>query len=314
MNTRTFCRLAAIAVLSTATTIFAGPLKRADLPADPAWVVHLDCDALRASAIGQALARELTRPAIDDKFSAFQAMFNFDPRSALRGVSLYGYGNKPADALLVVYANFDAARLDTLVKAAKEYQSSVHRSRTIHSWIDESKKTAEGPVQRRMFAAVAGERIVFAQREDRLASALDVIDGFAANLSTSPAFPALGSPERGGFFQAASRKLDIPTTHPNAALVRVSQEMRMELAENDGTTTANITLLAKDEEVAGHMNSIAQGLLALIKMQNDMPERQKLAESMSLSHEGPILGGTLSIPTADFLRIARAAVERQLRK
>ena len=40
----------------------AGPLQRADVPAEPAWVLHVDCDSLRPTAIGQYLLTEMEKP------------------------------------------------------------------------------------------------------------------------------------------------------------------------------------------------------------------------------------------------------------
>ena len=34
-------------------TACAAPLQRADVPADPAWVLHFDIDALRPTTVGQ---------------------------------------------------------------------------------------------------------------------------------------------------------------------------------------------------------------------------------------------------------------------
>jgi hypothetical protein len=305
MNIRSFIRISSAAAVLAATGVLAGPLQRTDLPVEPAWAVHLDIDAFRSSSIGQVVAQELRKPAVENKMEAFKAMFNFDPRTALHGISVYAVENKPDDGVIVVYADFDAQRLEALVKGAKQYQSSAHRSRTLHSWIDE-KQSADGVVTRRMYSAVAGQRLLFAQREDRLASALDVLDGFTGNLSTSPLFPQLGAPSQAVFFQAAGRKLDLPTSNPNAALVKLSQEMRLEVAESAGAVNATMNLLAKDEEVAGHLNSIAQGLLALMKMQTDKPERVKLAESMAIKLDGSVVTGTLSLPSADFLRLLKA--------
>lgn len=312
MNKNVMFGFAAVAALFQPAALIAGPLQRADIPAEPAWVIHLDCDAIRVSSIGQFISRELEKPEAERKLEAFRAMFNFDPRTDVHGVSVYGLDSKPDDGLLVVYADFDAQRLDSLVKGAKEYQSSTHRSHTIHSWIDESRKSHDGPVKRRMYGAVAGKRVLFAQQQERLVAALDVVDGFSANMSSTKALPSLGTAGNGRFLQAACRKLQVPDGNPNAALARLTQEMRLDVAEVGGMLTATMNLIAKDEEVAVHMNSIAQGLLSLMKMQTDKPERLKLAQNLALKQEGAALNGTLSMPMSDFIDLLKAGVAKKI--
>jgi hypothetical protein len=310
MNRYLLCGLLAAAACLPSNPLFAGPLQRADVASEPSWVLHLDCDVLRSSSLGKFIAQELEKPEAKNKLDAFQAMFNFDPRTALHGISLYGLDNNPDGGLLIAYADFDAARLQNLVKGAKEYQSSTHRSRTIHSWIDEHKKSPDG-ASRRMYGAVAGNRVIFAQQQSRLTGALDVIDGFSPNLSGTKAFSSMGQASSGKILQGAVRKITVPEGNPNAALVKLSEEIRCEVVETDGNMIANMNLLAKDPEVAGHMNSIAQGLLSLVKMQTDKPERVKLAERLVLKQDGSALNGTLTIPTAEILTHLKAQAAKK---
>ena len=102
------------------------------------------------------------------------ADFSFDPRTALRGVTLYSTGAAPEDGVLIVYADFDPGRLTTLAKAAKDYQSAPHRGYIIHNWIDEKKVHKSGGTAW-TYAAINGNRVIFAQKEDRVAKALDAM-------------------------------------------------------------------------------------------------------------------------------------------
>ena len=134
---------------------WAGPLQRADVPAEPAWVLHLDCDSLRPTAIGQYILSEMEKPEAQAKLAAFQTIFNFDPRKQLHGLTLYSTGKAPEDGVLLVYADFDADRLVTLAKAAKDYQSTTYKQHVIHNWIDDKKKAKHG-VKPRVYAAIQG--------------------------------------------------------------------------------------------------------------------------------------------------------------
>ena len=138
MNAARMKRLALTTLLFGAIPILAPavPLQKADVPADPMWLLHLDFDRLRPTTVGQYILSELEKPAAQAKLAAFQALFKFDLRTQLHGLTVYGLPDAPDKGVLLVYADFDAEHLATLAKAANDYQSAAHKQHTIHSWID----------------------------------------------------------------------------------------------------------------------------------------------------------------------------------
>jgi hypothetical protein len=306
--------LCACGLAAAGLTVFAGPLQRADVAAKPSLVLHVDCDSLRTSTIGQWLLSELDKPEAQAKFVALQMIFNFDPRKQLHGLTLYSSGKAPEDGVLLVHADFDADRLTTLAKAAKEYQSTTYKQHVIHNWLDDNKKAKQG-VKPRVYAAIQGAQIVvFGQQEARVAQALDVLDRAAPNLAGSGVFPQLGVNDRGSFVQAAARKLELPDSDPNAALFRLSKVARLQVGEAAGQLKATLSLEAGDEEVAKQMATVGQGLVALMKLQKDNPSSAKLAEALSLKQDGAMIVVSLAVPTAEAIDLAKADAARKAQK
>ncbi len=62
--------LCACGLVAAGLPAFAGPLQRADVAAEPTLVLHVDCDTLRTSAIGQWLLSEMDKPEAQAKFAA----------------------------------------------------------------------------------------------------------------------------------------------------------------------------------------------------------------------------------------------------
>lgn len=208
-------------VLAAVLTAAAGPLQRGDVIADPVWVLHVDCDALKQTSLGKALLAELDKPEAQKKFAAMQAVFNVDPRKDLHGVTLYGATKAEPDGVVVAYADFDAARLVTLVEANKDYESTRHGAHTIHSWIDEKNKEKDGVKPRTYGAIYKGKVLIIGQKESRVPEALDVMDKSKPNLTTSTHFAKLGANGGGGFIIGAARKLDRPGNDPGATVSTV---------------------------------------------------------------------------------------------
>jgi hypothetical protein len=295
-------------------TAFAGPLQRADVAAEPNLVVHLDCDNLRTSGVGQWLLSEMDKPEAQAKFAAVQVMFNFDPRKQLHGLTLYSNGKTPQDGVLLVYADIDADRLTTMVKAAKEYQSTPYKQHVIHNWLDDNKKASNG-VKPRVFASIqSGHIVVIGQQEARVAQALDVLDHTTPNLAGSGVFPQLGVSNSGSLLQAAARKLDLPNSEPSAALFRLAKLARLQVGEAQGQLRGTLNLEASNEEIAQQMVTVGNGLVALMKLQKDNPGSAKLAEALSLKQDGASIVVSLAVPTAEAIEIVKADAARKAQK
>lgn len=300
-------------LLAAVLTANAGPLQRADVIADPVWVLHVDCDALKQTSLGKALLAELDKPEAQKKFAAMKAVFNVDPRKDLHGVTLYGAAKSEADGVVVAYADFDAARLVTLVEANKDYESTKHGAHTIHSWIDEKKKEKDGVKPRTYGAIYKGKVLIIGQKETRVAEALDVMDKSKPNLTTSTQFARLGADTERGFIIGAARKLDLPGNDPGATVLKQSKAFWLNVGESQGRAEAKLSLEAEDAEVARQMGDVCRGLVAIMTLQKDKPEAVKLAQGLAISQEERTVSARLSLPAEDVVTMikAKAAKKRE---
>lgn len=306
-----FLKLSLIsALLAAGIASFAGPLRRADVASEPAWLVHVDCDLLRSTTLGQYLEGEMSKPEAQAKLAAFQALVNFDLRTQLRGLTLYSTGATPEDGVLLVYADFDADRLVTLAKAAKDSQSVNYKQSTIYHWIDDNKKAKDG-VQPRTYASLQGKCVIFGQRERAVAQAIDVITGASASLASGTVFPGLGATGSASFIQAAARKMDFLQNDPNAQVLKLSKSVTLQVSETQQQLSVALTLQANDEEVAGNIISILNGLVSLMKLQTEKPESVKLAEAIALRQEGAVVQCSLRLPAGDLVQMIKADAARK---
>ena len=134
--------------------------------------------------VGQSI---LSEPEVQDKLAAVGAIFDFDFRKQLHGLTVYTTEEHPKDGALIVYADFDPNRLITLAKAMDGFQTTTNGSHVIYSWLDDKKKAKNGG-EPRVCGAILGSRVIFGQDETHLADALDVIEG------KTPSFSGKGVP------------------------------------------------------------------------------------------------------------------------
>lgn len=287
----------------------AAPLQREAVMADPVWVLHVDCDALRSTATGEYILKELGKPDAEQKLTEFESVFGLDPRKALHSLTLYGPSKAPDDWVLLVYADFDSGRLAMLAGNTQEHEMTQHRKYEIHSWIDEKKPARDG-VKPRTYAAIhAGKAVIFGQKQARVADALDVLDAVKPNLATSKQFERLGTGD--GFVQGAARKVDLPGADPIAAVIRQSKFASLNIGELQRKLAASLTLEANNSEVAALIASVGRGVVAFLALQKENSQATTLAQALAVHEDGASVVVKLNIAVTDAVGVIKAQAAKK---
>jgi hypothetical protein len=295
------------AVTLCVLTAGAAPLKRADVTADPGLVVHLDFDGLRATSVGKAILSQMNEPDIDTKLSAIQAIFSFDPRTQLHGATIYATAQTPPEGVLIIYAEFDSNRVLNLGKLAPGFETITNGSHLIHTWINGKEKAKDGESSH-IYAAIKDNRIILGKAEAPVAAALEVLDGNAPSLAGEKSLPELGDGGHGNVIQAVVRKFDFGGQDPNAAIFKMSKIVRLQAGETADHLAATLSFEAKDADTATQISAIAQGLVALLKLQQGNPDVLKIANAVSLRQDGATVTATASIASQDVVDLINTKI------
>ena len=216
---------------------------------------------------------------------------------------------------MLVYADFDADRLLTLARAAKDYHSTTYKQHVIHNWIDEKKKAKARVKAPRLCCDPGWAHCgLWPAGSTRVAQALDVLDRAAPNLAGSGQFPQLGASGTDAVLQGAARKLDLPEGNPNTALFRLAKAARLQAGETQGQLKASLTLEANDEEIAGADGAGRPGPRGAHEAEKDNPGSVRLAEALTLKQDGTSVIATLAIPTSEVTDFLKAEAARKARK
>ena len=291
--------------LLLAMATVAGPLQPLNVMNDPVWVVHLDLDAFRQTSIGKQLLAELDKPQAQQKLETFQTVFNLDPRKDLHGVTLYSASKSESDGVAMAYGNFDAARLLTLVQANQDYEATAHGTNKIHSWIDEKKKSKDG--NQRTFGAIYGGKVlILGQKENRIAEALDVLNGKQQNLSTNETFAQLSAGGSGVFLTGGARALELPGNDPGATVLKQAKLIWLNARENQDKAELKLTLETASAETAKQLGDVCRGLVAVLGLQTDNPEAMKLAKAIAVDQDAANVLAKLSLPSVDLIELIKS--------
>jgi len=90
--------------------------------------------------------------------------------------------------------------------------------------------------------------------------------------------------------------MKLPDADPNAALLKLSQSVQLTVGESAQQCNTALTLTADNAEIAGHLLAIAQGLIALGKLQTDKPDSVAAANAVTLRQDGNRVLGSLALP------------------
>jgi len=264
--------------------------------ADASWFAHADMPALKATAVGQKILTLMREGRAADKFAALSAVYNFDPRSDLKTLTLYGFG-KDHDGAMILRGAFDAERMLTLVRASEDYQSERYAGHVLHSWTE----VKHGRRKRTHSTLQAVDTLVFADDLDVLKSAVDVLDGRSAALAGTERFPGLDDSPRGGFIFAAANMTGKQRA-AKAQVFRLAQSAVFTVGETDGLVYGDIVVETANAEAAMNMKRVVDGMvaLALLNRQNN-PAGARLAESAEAVVDGSRLTVTLCSPVADVI-------------
>ena len=174
--------MAMAVVLSLATLGQAEPLALKQVAADAKWVMHVDVDALWASAVVQKAYRKglEMHPDAEKKMDMVCGMVGMDPRKDLHGVTVYGKDTNKEHGVMIVHANVNQTLLLAMVAKAPDHKATSYGSYELHSWTHKGWKKESHAVTGVFYKP---NIMVFAGCDEAVKAALDVLDGKSAGIT-----------------------------------------------------------------------------------------------------------------------------------
>ena len=269
----------AIAAFAGHSAAIAAPLDPGQVHADAAWVVHLDNEALNASAMN-AKVRQLDPEMADKSAQEFRDNFGLDPKSDLFGLTIYGGDEGPEDAIVIADVRAQAA--DELPRfLARKRLSGLTQieegGRTFHQWTLEGRPfvmfaaPGSNESRRRLFLGASVQGVVKAARvaNGELSSQKSLKE---PTLPMSPGANAC-------LFVAVRGAASGEECDARAALFRSAQSIVVEMGETPAPALEgeaqpagpqvyfSMRLDAGSDKTAKQLGQVVQGLTSLARLQ-----------------------------------------------
>lgn len=291
------------------------PLRPAWLPADTAWVVHLDLEALRLGPLGELWSVEEIQRSLEEIEDPEQREIWRRSRPLLeqtRSMTISGSSYDAVRGTLMVRTEAGEEEFFSAV-AAHGAPASVMKEegRTLRVW-----KAADGPVYVSTDAAAkAGGvlTIVASQSREDLDARIALLSGEGPSLQdASGPFAEACRPREGTILLIVMTDLAPLRKHERAAMILKHAELlRLEIGAHADEAFAELSILSPSEETARQMGDIARGLLAMGQMvlgqEAWMAGPRDLLSKVSVQTEAQTTRISLKCPAAHLISAVEAA-------
>src|SRR5579862_9035749 len=188
-------------ILPMSSVVVGSPLQKEQVGADAKWLVHLDVDKLRSTAIGDYVINQLLEP----KLGPLTHQFNFElDWKKVRSLTAYGTGfqsESSFNGVLLINSELDLQKpLDAAIE--KTSQESTNKSAAIQ-------KTQEGDVttyslKDQLFVSFKpGRSVIVGKSLDSVQKAGDVLSRTSPNLASTKTFSEFPKTKEPFFFMGA---------------------------------------------------------------------------------------------------------------
>jgi len=239
----------------------AAPLDLATVSADAVWLMHMDMDAARGSTVMQRMHDRVMKmhPQLDTMLKMGAGMTGIDARKDVRDMTAWGTDTDKKNGVLVVRSKVNRQLLEKMVEKAQDHRTMEHRGRTVHSWTQKHGRSRKGdPVSGAFFA---DDVLVFARTPERVAMAIDVLDGAKPGVGADS--PLGGRVRPGSILVARAKEVDPDTKCP---VLRQGRSFRVAMGEHEGKSFYRAKLDMKSAEAADLAEDVAEGMAAVGKL------------------------------------------------
>jgi hypothetical protein len=276
--------LAFAVVFALVGPLRAEPMSLQQLPADAKWAAHLDVDALHASSLPDKVRQQIlvNHPEAEKHLSLICDVWQFDPRTDLHGITIYGTQIKRDTGVAIVSAKVNQELLIEKVEQAPNHQATKYGNYDLHSWTH-----GQGTVHQRAMTGTfyKPDVLVFGASVDEVKAALDVLDGKKANFaSQAPASGLTLSIPAGSILVAGATGLADVALPCKSPLTKQADAIVLAIGENEGNLFVVGQIAAKKTEIAQQIKTVVDGALALAALANaDDAEALKVVNAVTVS-------------------------------
>jgi len=302
---KTLTTIISVAMAVTANLLTADNIQTESVSAEAQWLVHLNLDAFRETAIGSCVYESIIKPQSGETPIGLRIKTG-DIYEGIHAITAYGntyqVDSESIGVLLVrtepnLKSIFEAALIQQEAAGGEDpdFRTVQTDPYAIYTRKDEA------------FAAILPQDIVVLSNSlDQLLRAVDVVEDRAPGLDESDSeFAGMTRVKSSVFFLATAEGFNHSSAiPPQARIVQLAEAARLVLGEHSDDLFLDLTLKTENEQVRDQLAKIVQGLLALVSLsQVDNQDLAELARNTEVETHGSEVSVALRYPVERVLRL-----------
>ena len=293
--------LAGVLLIALARVSLADGLDPVQIPAGAKWVIHVDLHAMRQTQMGKAIhAMFVKDERVQHARARMQSDFGFDPPKDLHSVTFYDDRFEAHRGVAMIELdNIDHDQLVAQLAQDKPgHTTTQHAGHTIYTWTEAGERRHQHQMSGSFYG---GRHVVFSRATDKLANALDVLDGKAENLPRESPLSVDATP--GAILVARAVGMAGLKTPFQSPFIRDVRQLSMTFGEDDGAVFMQGMLVADTSETAARLREMIEGFYALAQVQAGQdPLAKKIMGGLNLVVADATIAGEWRAPIKDVLQ------------
>ena len=274
-------------VLLSPTCVWAGPIDGQQIPKNTKWVMHIDMQAFRDSALGAAVRDKwLNRDEMRKHLDRIREATGMDPSEDILGMTFFDSQFKKHHGVAMIHVqNADGqkllARLNEKEPENRMIEFGPHK---IYLWSKEHRHGRKG--DHTICGTLYQERIMIFSRDlVKIIDVLDVLDGKKAGLDADSSLGA--EPNAGTTLLMRGEGLGEAKHTLRCPVLKDSKWFAIEVGARDGKSFMNMVIDTNDEKVATSAKGVIEGFRALVNLRHKHEDLQDLLSALQVSTSGP---------------------------
>ncbi len=270
--------LAGVVGLAAGLRASAAPFDAKVVGKGAAWVVHVDVEAVVASAVGKHALANKGLLDIEEDLEEMREELGIDPEKDMYSVTVYGADpgeGEDADVTTVVVGS---EKIETQAKKLAEKHDELKTEIVEGMTVYTVEHGDDGPMSVIVAPGPGANRryLIVAETKEHALWALKVVQGKAERIGGEGLTPKAGSM----VFGAATNMLRDLDIEPAANLLKMAEGGTIDIGEAGADVYADLSITTGSEQDAKDMTEVVSGLLAMGRMMvGDEPDMKPLLDA-----------------------------------
>lgn len=320
-----FLTVLVVFVFGLTFPVSAASLDTSIIPAEANWVIHLDIDKFNNTKFRELLDKNQTHKYQQVK-KFISTLYKLDLDKDINSITIFGAGKRKDLTVVVWKGKFNEKHILSMMDVMASHKSAPYGGTTIHQW------------HHNFYGAFHKGYALLGWNKEAIKHTIDVISGKEKKLDSGKIMATLKEMPSDAFVKAYAHNLSqMGGGYQTSSILKHAKMAFFIAMEKGNNLKMKLKLSTSSPETAQNIEKIAQGLMAMLKMQaeshahkydrdiDDQHDKKyhrkyrrgreakhlaKLLKNLDIKVNGNVIEMKLFIPSADLAKMLTESQKR----